>query len=175
MGAFGQLQGQQPQTLAHALADSPTGLIGWNGQLFGDGVDIEFALSNMAIYWFTRTSASSARFYYENAHADPATEPTTVPIGLAPDGELSGSRGLGPAGSSSTTWLSMSVWLTPPCCRDRSAHAARAELDADPRPDGLGRLGHGVLPRALARAAHDDQVAKTQGVAEGLAASARPE
>lgn len=83
MGAFGQLQGQQPQTLAHALADSPAGLIGWNGQLFGDAVDIEFALTNMAIYWFTGTSASSARFYYENAHADTPTEPTTVPIGLA--------------------------------------------------------------------------------------------
>jgi pimeloyl-ACP methyl ester carboxylesterase len=83
MGAFGQLQGQQPQTLAHALADSPAGLIGWNGQLFGDAVDIEFALTNMAIYWFTGTSASSARFYHENAHADTPAEPTTVPIGLA--------------------------------------------------------------------------------------------
>ena len=83
MGAFGQLQGQQPQTLAHALADSPVGLIGWNGQLFGDAVDPDFVLTNLAIYWFTRTSASSARFYYENAHAEHPTEPTTVPIGLA--------------------------------------------------------------------------------------------
>jgi pimeloyl-ACP methyl ester carboxylesterase len=83
LGAFGQVQGQQPQTLAHALADSPAGLIGWNGQLFGDAVDIEFALTNLAIYWFTGTSASSARFYYENAHMDAPTEPTTVPIGLA--------------------------------------------------------------------------------------------
>lgn len=37
----------------------------------------------MAIYWLTGTSASSARFYYENAHADMPTEPTTVPLGLA--------------------------------------------------------------------------------------------
>jgi hypothetical protein len=80
---FGQLQGQQPQTLAHALADSPRGLIGWNGQLFRDAIDIEFALTNMAIYWFSGTSASSARFYYENAHTDTPTEPTTVPLGLA--------------------------------------------------------------------------------------------
>jgi hypothetical protein len=35
------------------------------------------------IYWFTATSASSARFYYENAHMDAPTEPATVPIGLA--------------------------------------------------------------------------------------------
>jgi hypothetical protein len=65
------------------LADSPAGVIGWNGQLVGDAVDIEFALTNIAIYWFTGTSASSARFYYENAHADTPTEPTTVPNGRA--------------------------------------------------------------------------------------------
>lgn len=76
-------RGQPPRTLAHALADSPAGLIGWNGQLFGDAVDIEFALTNMAIHWCTGTSASSARFYYENAHADTPTEPTTVPLGVA--------------------------------------------------------------------------------------------
>jgi len=83
LGAFGQIQGQQPQTLGHALAGSTAGLIGWNGQLFGDVVDIEFALTKLAIYWFTGTSASSARFYHENAHMDAPTEPATVPIGLA--------------------------------------------------------------------------------------------
>ena len=31
LGAFNVLQSQAPQTLAHALADSPTGLLGWNG------------------------------------------------------------------------------------------------------------------------------------------------
>ena len=31
--AFNQLLSQQPQTLAHALADSPVGLLGWNAQL----------------------------------------------------------------------------------------------------------------------------------------------
>jgi epoxide hydrolase len=83
VGAFGQWQGQQPQTLVHApgrLADSTDRM---NGQFFGDAVDIEFALANMAIYWFTGPSASSARFYYENAHSDAPTEPTTVPLGLA--------------------------------------------------------------------------------------------
>ena len=42
-----------------------------------------------------------------------------------------------------------------------SAHPARAELHADPRSDRLGRLRHGVLPGALAAAAHDQQVAVT--------------
>jgi hypothetical protein len=62
------------------LADS---LIGWNGQLFGDTVDIEFALTNVAICWFTGMSASSARFHYENAHTDTPTASTIVPLGLA--------------------------------------------------------------------------------------------
>jgi hypothetical protein len=31
--SFKQLHSQQPQTLAHALADSPVGLLGWNAQL----------------------------------------------------------------------------------------------------------------------------------------------
>ncbi|MEU7894472.1 epoxide hydrolase family protein [Nonomuraea sp. NPDC049152] len=83
-GAFNTLHSQQPQTLAHALADSPVGLLGWNAQLFDDDLDDEFVLTNTAIYWLTRTAGSSIRFYYENAKAGrQPTEPTTVPIGLA--------------------------------------------------------------------------------------------
>lgn len=84
MGAFNQLQSQQPQTLAHALSDSPVGLLGWNAQLFAPELDDDFVLTNVAIYWFTGTSASSMRFYYENDKAsERPTEPTTVPIALA--------------------------------------------------------------------------------------------
>jgi pimeloyl-ACP methyl ester carboxylesterase len=84
LGAFNQLQAQQPQTLAFALADSPAGLLGWNSQLMGEDVDPDFVLTNVAIYWLTGTSASSMRFYYEDAHVtDPPAGPTTVPIGVA--------------------------------------------------------------------------------------------
>jgi pimeloyl-ACP methyl ester carboxylesterase len=83
MGAFNVLQSQAPQTLAHALADSPAGLVGWNGQLL-QGVDDDFALANIALYWFTGTSGSSIRFYYEMAKSTTRSEgPTTVPIALA--------------------------------------------------------------------------------------------
>lgn len=83
MGAFNTLHSQVPQTLAHALADSPTGLLAWNGQLL-QGVDDDFVLANVAISWFTRTSGSSLRFYFENARTQhQPTEPTTVPIALA--------------------------------------------------------------------------------------------
>ncbi|KUJ65798.1 epoxide hydrolase [Streptomyces albus subsp. albus] len=91
--SFNQLQSQQPQTLAHALADSPTGLLGWNAQLFsGDAMgdrklDDDFILTQVALYWLTGTAGSSMRFYYENAKALAqgalSSAPTIVPIGLA--------------------------------------------------------------------------------------------
>lgn len=76
-------QRAQPQTLAHALADSPAGQLAWIGQLLGDAVDPDVLLTIASIYWFTNTAASSARFYYENHHAAWPSEPTSVPIGLA--------------------------------------------------------------------------------------------
>jgi epoxide hydrolase len=78
-----KLQQAQPQTVAHALADSPAGQLAWSGQLFGNALSKDHILTNVAIYWLTNTAASAARFYYENAHATQPTEPTTVPIGLA--------------------------------------------------------------------------------------------
>ncbi|MDI2130667.1 epoxide hydrolase family protein [Yinghuangia seranimata] len=76
-------QQAQPQTLAHALADSPAGQLAWIGQLLGGVQDPDVVLTAASIYWFTNSSASSARFYYENHHGEKAAEPTTFPIGLA--------------------------------------------------------------------------------------------
>jgi hypothetical protein len=97
--SFNQLHSQQPQTLAHALADSPAGLLGWNTQLFTNDtvgakpLDDDFVLTNLSIYWFTNTAGSSVRFYYENAKARPSSEPTTVPTGLAAfDGDFQSIR-----------------------------------------------------------------------------------
>src|SRR5262245_15664370 len=97
--AFSQLQSQQPQTLAHALADSPAGLLGWNTQLMtpdsmGDKLlDPDFVVANTALYWLTNAGGSSIRFYYEDAHTPRQTEPTTVPLGVAGfDGDFSGVR-----------------------------------------------------------------------------------
>jgi epoxide hydrolase len=83
-GAYNSLQSTVPQTLAHAVADSPVGQLAWNYQIYGDAVGFDYILTNVTIYWLTNTAASSARFYYENAHAQnvPAG-PTTVPLGLA--------------------------------------------------------------------------------------------
>jgi len=79
-------QQAQPQTLAHALADSPAGQLAWAGQLFGAALSPEEILTNVSLYWFTNTAASAGRFYYENHRAAQAageTGPTTAPLGLA--------------------------------------------------------------------------------------------
>lgn len=76
-------QRAQPQTIAHALSDSPAGQLAWSGQLFGDALGPGEILTNASIYWLTNTSASAARLYYEDAHAEQPTGPTTTPTGLA--------------------------------------------------------------------------------------------
>ena len=83
MSAYAQLQATKPQNLAHALADSPAGQLGWTGQLLGEAVSPDVVVTNAAIYWLTNTGASAARLYYEDKHAEHPTGPTTVPIGLA--------------------------------------------------------------------------------------------
>jgi pimeloyl-ACP methyl ester carboxylesterase len=92
--SFNTLMAQQPQTLAYAITDSPVGLLAWQGQLLGEDLDPDFAVANVAIYWFTRTAGSAARLYYENAHVtERPTEPTTVPLALAGfAGDFSGIR-----------------------------------------------------------------------------------
>ncbi len=84
MNAYAKLQATVPQTIAHALADSPVGQLAWSCQLFGEAVSRDYILTNVMLYWLTNTAASAARFYYEDAHAaDAPTEPTTTPLGLA--------------------------------------------------------------------------------------------
>jgi len=97
--SFNQLHSQQPQTLAHALADSPVGLLAWNAQLMtpdamgSKQLHEDFILTNATLYWLTNTGGSSIRFYYEDAHGARPAEPTTVPLGVAGfAGDFSGVR-----------------------------------------------------------------------------------
>lgn len=85
MSAYDTLQSQQPQTLAYALADSPTGLLAWFCQIYreGEGIDDDFVLTNASLYWLTETIASSARIYYEANRMPPPATPTATPIALA--------------------------------------------------------------------------------------------
>ncbi|MDI3422601.1 hypothetical protein [Streptomyces luteolus] len=58
-------------------------MLAWICQLLGGVPDPDVILTNATIYWLTNTAASSARFCYENHHAEPDGEPTAFPLGLA--------------------------------------------------------------------------------------------
>lgn len=72
-------QSTRPQTLSYALTDSPVGQLAWIVEKFKDwtdsdtvpedAVDRDQLLTNVTLYWLTRTAGSSARLYYESAHA----------------------------------------------------------------------------------------------------------
>ncbi|RYG37231.1 epoxide hydrolase [bacterium] len=76
-GGYAIVQGNEPQTLAYGLNDSPAGLAGWILDKFQkwsdcDGnLDRSFTkdelLTNLTIYWATGTAASASRLYFETA------------------------------------------------------------------------------------------------------------
>jgi epoxide hydrolase len=89
---FNALQSSRPQTVAYGITDSPAGLIAWLGDMFagfGDSpkaIDPDKFLTNVLVYWFTGTAASSIRLYYENAHDPEAWSPkpnSGVPTAVA--------------------------------------------------------------------------------------------
>ncbi|WP_349253348.1 alpha/beta fold hydrolase [Saccharopolyspora erythraea] len=98
---YARIQGTRPQTLAYALLDSPTGQLAWNAELLewfdahalGENrIDRDQILTNVSIYWFTRTSGAAARVYRE---AEPDAwgpqQPCAVPTGVA---IFAGDRGI---------------------------------------------------------------------------------
>ena len=75
-----RIQGTRPQSVGYALDDSPAGLAGWIIEKFRAWTDcadengtrdVERAISrddlltNITVYWVTKTATSSARLYYE--------------------------------------------------------------------------------------------------------------
>ena len=93
---YSAIQGTKPQTLGYALDDSPAGLAAWIVEKFrawsdcGGDIERSFTkdqmLTNVALYWFTRTATSSARLYYEMRKAGRAALPQArvdVPTGIA--------------------------------------------------------------------------------------------
>ncbi|GIG90532.1 epoxide hydrolase family protein [Plantactinospora endophytica] len=74
------LQATRPQTLGYSLADSPVGQLAWIVEKFQawtdpaaklpeDAVDRDQLLTNVSVYWFTGSGASSANFTYEGMQA----------------------------------------------------------------------------------------------------------
>jgi pimeloyl-ACP methyl ester carboxylesterase len=72
---YAVLQSTRPQTLAYALTDTPAGQLAWVAEKFHNWADpahpvpADDVLTTAAIYWFTRTAGSSAR-YYQEAYRD---------------------------------------------------------------------------------------------------------
>jgi pimeloyl-ACP methyl ester carboxylesterase len=95
-GAYGHLQGTKPQTAAYALNDSPAGLCAWIAEKFRDwsdwqtnpeeAISRDTLLTNISIYWFTQTIASSMRLYWEGRRRPVRFAPgqrVDIPVGVA--------------------------------------------------------------------------------------------
>ena len=91
---YGAIQSTRPQTLAYGLTDSPAGQLAWIAEKFGEwtddglpdeAVDRDQLLTNIMVYWLTKTAGSSARLYYEAARSGTWGPPaaSTAPTGLA--------------------------------------------------------------------------------------------
>jgi pimeloyl-ACP methyl ester carboxylesterase len=90
---YAQIQSTRPQTLAYGLTDSPVGQLAWIVEKFQgwthgsevpeDAVDRDHMLTNVMLYWLTRTAGSSANLYYEGTHAGEWPQPSATPTGVA--------------------------------------------------------------------------------------------
>jgi pimeloyl-ACP methyl ester carboxylesterase len=90
-----ELQSHRPQTIGYALTDSPVGQLAWIGEKFqtwtnpaastpDEAVGRDQLLTNISLYWFTRSGASAAHFLYEAAHSGlDWIAPSGVPAGWA--------------------------------------------------------------------------------------------
>jgi epoxide hydrolase len=87
------LQSHRPETIAAALTDSPVGQLAWIVEKFqtwtnpasktpDEAVDRDQLLTNISLYWFTRSGATAARFLCEAAHSNlDWVAPSGVPSG----------------------------------------------------------------------------------------------
>ena len=93
---YREIQRTKPQTIGYLLDDSPAGLAGWIVEKFRDWSDCDGdpersftkdqLLTNVMVYWVTRTGASAARLYWETRVAGRDAFPASfvsVPTGVA--------------------------------------------------------------------------------------------
>jgi pimeloyl-ACP methyl ester carboxylesterase len=90
---YAQIQSTRPQTLSYGLTDSPVGQLAWIVEKFQgwthgsevpeDAVDRDQMLTNVMLYWLTRTAGSSANIYYEGQHAGRWPQRSATPTGVA--------------------------------------------------------------------------------------------
>jgi len=79
-GAYAHVQRTRPLTLSYGLSDSPAGLLCWIAEKFKEwsdprsSLDVDTLLTNVSLYWFTNTIASSVRMYLESSRTPLALE-----------------------------------------------------------------------------------------------------
>jgi pimeloyl-ACP methyl ester carboxylesterase len=86
-GAYAHVQATRPQTLAYALDDSPAGLAAWILEKFltwtdpatRDDLPVDDLITNVMLYWATRTIGTSIRLY---APAPPPKDVVSVPASV---------------------------------------------------------------------------------------------
>ena len=88
------IQGTRPQTLAYGLTDSPIAQLAWIVEKFKewtnegaalpeDAVPLDTLLTNVSIYWFTKSGGSAAHLLYNAAHAQSGWGMSSVLTGFA--------------------------------------------------------------------------------------------
>jgi pimeloyl-ACP methyl ester carboxylesterase len=80
------LQATRPQTISYALTDSPIGQLAWIAEKFTEWTDPastisdDVLLTDVSIYWFTRTAGSSARLAKESGYGAACPVPMGVVV-----------------------------------------------------------------------------------------------
>ncbi|KQV28875.1 hypothetical protein ASC97_23985 [Rhizobium sp. Root1203] len=91
---YSAIQETRPNTIGFSLVDSPIGLLAWIIDKFrdwtdpqkplpDDAVSLDHLLTNVCLYWFTRTGFSSAQLYFESRQSPEIKRRTRTPTGVA--------------------------------------------------------------------------------------------
>lgn len=92
--AYAGVHSTRPQSLAHAVTDSPAGLLGWvmdvvntykdpSAALPEDSIDRDALLAEISVLWFTGTIGSSMRLYKESQQWGADLPSSGVPTAIA--------------------------------------------------------------------------------------------
>jgi microsomal epoxide hydrolase len=96
LSGYAALQATRPQSVAYGLTDSPVAQLGWIVERFRDwtsaaagvpedAVNRDALLTNVMLYWLTRTAGSSARYYKDGFAAPGPPSPVPAAVAVFPD------------------------------------------------------------------------------------------
>ncbi|MEU7901638.1 epoxide hydrolase family protein [Actinoplanes sp. NPDC049118] len=135
------LQATRPQTISYALTDSPVGQLAWIAEKFTEWADPastigdDVLLTDVSIYWFTRTAGSSARLAKESGYG--ASCPVPMGVAVLPHDIVQSVRPLAERGHDIRHWSEL----------PRGGHFAALEVPGDLAADVIAFFA-GLAPRA---------------------------